>query len=417
MISKRISQETFDEVVKENLDDFEMEPAEALSEAIKQFKSQGVDLKNIDTSGGIGLAEMKKALQSLKIFAKNNEVFDAKCNSTNLQFTVEQQIKVLEELGNMCEAKCEQHVRNRLMMNPDGMNNLLELLVPEQVCDVLSSSIKLLSALTKNDLELRDFFEPGGSARVSRIIEYRLKSLEESEDPRSSQADEDRIILRYALALARSVSKSENNKNMLSRTGCMDYIATILTKYAPSAATPDGSVWTGLVSDACVVLRSLCVHDDMRREMSCAMDNGKFFLSTNGLVPALMAVCASFRTIPGVAGQALAAAKTLITTEDAVKTMALHGAMSLPSEILSYSAADTSLVRNCLGLARNLCADDMRKDKLIDDGSMRLAVVVMSKEEFFVDGTLMEHGAACLAAMSLRSPDSVIIIFSGLISL
>ena len=50
---KRISQETFDEVVKENVEDFEMEPAAALAEAIKQFKTQGVDIKNIDTSGGI----------------------------------------------------------------------------------------------------------------------------------------------------------------------------------------------------------------------------------------------------------------------------------------------------------------------------------------------------------------------------
>ena len=32
MTAKRISQETFDEVVKENVEDFEMEPSEALAE-------------------------------------------------------------------------------------------------------------------------------------------------------------------------------------------------------------------------------------------------------------------------------------------------------------------------------------------------------------------------------------------------
>ena len=44
---KMISQETFDSVVQENIEDFEMEPEEALKDAIEQFHSQGVNLSNI----------------------------------------------------------------------------------------------------------------------------------------------------------------------------------------------------------------------------------------------------------------------------------------------------------------------------------------------------------------------------------
>jgi len=43
----RISQETFDQAVQENIDEFEMEPEEALADAISQFDSQGVNLDNI----------------------------------------------------------------------------------------------------------------------------------------------------------------------------------------------------------------------------------------------------------------------------------------------------------------------------------------------------------------------------------
>ena len=43
----RISQETFDQVVQENIDEFDMEPEEALADAISQFDSQGVNLDNI----------------------------------------------------------------------------------------------------------------------------------------------------------------------------------------------------------------------------------------------------------------------------------------------------------------------------------------------------------------------------------
>ena len=49
---KRISQETFDSVVKENIDDFGMDPEEAVADAVQQFISQGVDLSCIVKSAG-----------------------------------------------------------------------------------------------------------------------------------------------------------------------------------------------------------------------------------------------------------------------------------------------------------------------------------------------------------------------------
>jgi len=37
---KRIVQSTFDEVVRENIEDLELEPQEAIADAIEQFKAQ-----------------------------------------------------------------------------------------------------------------------------------------------------------------------------------------------------------------------------------------------------------------------------------------------------------------------------------------------------------------------------------------
>eukprot|EP00164_Ancoracysta_twista_P004325 GFYU01005828.1.p1 GENE.GFYU01005828.1~~GFYU01005828.1.p1 ORF type:complete len:450 (-),score=165.66 GFYU01005828.1:212-1561(-) len=50
MSKKRITQETFDEVVRENMEDFDMPRAEAVADAVEQFSAQGVDLGNINTS-------------------------------------------------------------------------------------------------------------------------------------------------------------------------------------------------------------------------------------------------------------------------------------------------------------------------------------------------------------------------------
>ncbi|XP_068693794.1 armadillo repeat-containing protein 6-like isoform X2 [Montipora foliosa] len=47
---KQISQETFDGVVRENIEEFEMELTEAIEDAKEQFITQGVDLSNLITS-------------------------------------------------------------------------------------------------------------------------------------------------------------------------------------------------------------------------------------------------------------------------------------------------------------------------------------------------------------------------------
>ncbi|PSC67827.1 magnesium protoporphyrin IX chloroplastic-like [Micractinium conductrix] len=44
---KRITQETFDAAVQENITEFDMEPEEALSSAVEEFTAQGVNLSNI----------------------------------------------------------------------------------------------------------------------------------------------------------------------------------------------------------------------------------------------------------------------------------------------------------------------------------------------------------------------------------
>lgn len=54
MASKRITQDTFDAVVKENMDEFEMSAEEALADSIQQFESQGINLANIIKEVHIG---------------------------------------------------------------------------------------------------------------------------------------------------------------------------------------------------------------------------------------------------------------------------------------------------------------------------------------------------------------------------
>eukprot|EP00941_MAST-03F_sp_MAST-3F-sp1_P003268 g3268.t1 len=47
---KKISQDTFMEVVNENMEEFDMEREEAVQDAIEQFQAQNVDLSDVNLS-------------------------------------------------------------------------------------------------------------------------------------------------------------------------------------------------------------------------------------------------------------------------------------------------------------------------------------------------------------------------------
>ena len=86
--------------------------------------------------------------------------------------------------------------------------------------------------------------------------------------------------------------------------------------------------------------------------------------------------------------------------------MSNHGALELTRSILLSRGSDLSLMKSVIGLMRNLCADDVRKDKLVADGTLDLLIAKMGDEVYAADAALMEHAFACLAAISLRSPSN-----------
>lgn len=96
-MAKIISQETFDDVVKENIVEFEMDVREAKEETVKQFEAQGINLANIikdltinDESGRpvlIETIEQLKAILSSGNFDKNElqkklDVLASECKSS-----------------------------------------------------------------------------------------------------------------------------------------------------------------------------------------------------------------------------------------------------------------------------------------------------------------------------------------------
>lgn len=134
MTSKRISQETFDSVVLENVDEFCMSKEEALEDALKQFRSQGVSLLNIDVTGGIGREEVMNAISVIK-------------DETSGQ---DEKVSALQELYGYCDESCELHSRNlNLVCSNGAMYAMICYLSRESTNELLKASLATLCLVCK----------------------------------------------------------------------------------------------------------------------------------------------------------------------------------------------------------------------------------------------------------------------------
>eukprot|EP01031_Cornospumella_fuschlensis_P033564 gene33564-40604_t len=408
---KRVSQSTFDEIVKENIDEFDMEPEEALKEAISQFQKQGVDLSNLDLTGGIGRQEMLDAMSNLNKLALSN----ADC--------AEELLGTIAQLRKLCDKTSPLTARNVMLMKEEGGVNSLHLLLDnKQPVKVIISASDFLNELSSMNERIRDFFEPGGSHKVVGLLQQHSVLREEQD---TSQL----TLLVSLLSLCRTVMRTENNKTMLMKAGLG---ATLTTYFSPLPPLPLATPFHPLFDKICTCIRGLSVHDDYRQEMSSAMDNGKFFLKQASVVAGLMTLATPIDTPalsahPAVSAAALAAARALVTTNEAVQVLSLHGAVELVLNILKgetklagqpsegvQQGSRLGLLRSALGLLRNIAADDVKKESYLAQGGLAPLLFLGCTAPYCQDAALIDHLLACLAQFSLRSPSqSTMIVQRG----
>lgn len=101
-MAKVISQETFDDAVRENVVEFEMSIQEAKDETVQQFEAQGINLANIIKDLNIneetGKPVLNETIEQLKTISSGGDL-----SSSELP-------KLLETLANECDASVPHRV-------------------------------------------------------------------------------------------------------------------------------------------------------------------------------------------------------------------------------------------------------------------------------------------------------------------
>jgi len=138
---KRITQPTFDSIVKENMEDFSLNLPDALKEAILQLTQQGITLDNIDITGGIDMDELKSATLTVNQFSRNESV-----NEDTLSVA-------LVNIRKLCSQKDKNQIRNKNIILREGcLYSLYQILKLESSSPgVITNVLETIIHLSKSD--------------------------------------------------------------------------------------------------------------------------------------------------------------------------------------------------------------------------------------------------------------------------
>ncbi|XP_065555632.1 armadillo repeat-containing protein 6 isoform X4 [Lathamus discolor] len=247
MGSKQITQETFDDAVQENITEFEMDPEEAVREAVQQFESQGVDLSNIvkavrPPASENGQKQKHEILLTLDALGKAVDDSDL--------------AEVAEQLV-VFTAQCKEQLAFRCLAGQNGAYPVVF-----SACQVASGDRNLmlkafytLSALLDGQPDLLD--TAGQDLLLQTLQEYR------------EDAD---MVLAGIRCVRHACLKHEQNRQDFVKGGILPLLTGAIVQHRHSA---------DVVRTASSALRIMTFDDDIRVPFGHAHDHAKMIVLEN----------------------------------------------------------------------------------------------------------------------------------------
>ncbi|KAL3663220.1 hypothetical protein V7S43_011629 [Phytophthora oleae] len=371
---KQISQETFDECVAENAEDFDMSLEEAVADAVHQFESQGVDLSNIIKTGGSKgqealPARLKRLISELQELSK-------------LKSEHNQVLGLISELQGVCEEVPEACV---VAGRNDAVDALLALLDADSAAVVASCS-SLLVLLCADNTDNQDFV---GVAGMQRLVEVLKRQLEDTET----------VVRVFALVKAACV-KHESNKAYFTKSNGVEALCRHLDRAKENEV---------LSKQLALCFRVLTINDDPSATFSQAQDTIKALVERN-LIPYTLDVLRQVKlgdavnTASDLLVNWLAVLKQLAVTEENCQQIADLDGLTTVQEVMQTYQHSAPVAKRCITVFRNVSAADDLKRAILQSGGVQQTLLIMKRHE--ADASIQQNACATLAAIALRSPEN-----------
>ncbi|XP_068127379.1 armadillo repeat-containing protein 6 isoform X2 [Hyperolius riggenbachi] len=377
MACKWITQETFDAVVQENLDMFDMQPEEAVIEAVQQFESQGVDLTNIIKEFRTQSENGEEApdhgiLQTLELLRESVESGSVS-NFSDLLVKFGDQCK----LGMAHRYLAGQKLAYAVVLDAWKLS--------QENRRALLNALYAMSCLADGQPDLLEGV--GQELLIRNLKKY------------SGDAD----VTLMAIRLIRHVClKHEQNRQDLVKAGILRCLTEAITNHGTD---PD------VVREACSALRIMTLDDDIRVPFGHAHDHAKMIVLENGGLKLLIEAAKGFTDNVGVLSELCATISRLCVRNEFCQDVVDLGGLNFMVALLADCIDHQELVKQMLNAIKAIAGNDDVKDAIVNCGGTDLIVLAMSRH--LCNAQICEQGCAALAMLALRKPENCKVIMEG----
>ncbi|XP_039999623.1 armadillo repeat-containing protein 6 [Xiphias gladius] len=378
MSKRRITQETFDAAVRENMEEFEMEQDEALREAVEQFESQGVDLSCIVKAVPAVSYDEKQEEQTHEVLQALDSLRIGKGSAGVMEVTAD-----IKRFTEQCSLGFAQRY---LAAQKDAYPIILSYCkksVEEQ--EAVMAALFALAALTDGQPDLLD--AEGQQFLLDVLQKYRADSS---------------VTCVAICAVRHCCLKHEQNRQDLVKGGVLPLMTTAITQHSGCAE---------LVKEASAALRVMTFDDDVRVTFGHAHEHAKVIvLEHNGLKVLIDAAKAHIDNT-SVLSELCATLSRLAVRNEFCQDICDLGGLKLMMTLLADCYETAELVRQVLSAIQAVAGNDDVKDAVVNTGGVQLIVIAMNRH--MSNAAVCEHGCACLSVLALRKPNNCKVIMDN----
>ncbi|KOX70802.1 Armadillo repeat-containing protein 6 like protein [Melipona quadrifasciata] len=352
-----ISQETYDEVVNENMEQFSMTPEEAIEDAVKQFEAQGIDLSNI--------------IKDL-ILNDDNELIISYLNQINIAIgnrNYENIHHVLDKL----RSQLDKDIARRVYAGKMGTYNILINLM--KACPnnatITKAALKTITSLMTGNPDLLN----------DEGIALQIQILDTYSDISTLQ-----LLLRW---IRECCIKHELNRQGIFNADIFSKLKKILIRDDMSG--PE-------LRDACAVIRALVLDDDIRQEYGKAHEHATII--AKGALSVLTGLMPKYKKDKGVVGDLIITLAALIVRNEFCQEVEDAGGLKFVIDVMIDYPDSEKLNWQALKLLKALAGNDDVKSHIIMSGCGPLIVSAISRMRD--SECVVTAGLACISALTLR---------------
>ncbi|XVE49157.1 hypothetical protein DITRI_Ditri01bG0059600 [Diplodiscus trichospermus] len=374
---RSISQEAFDELVKENMEDLGMDPTEALEDAIRTLSLQGVDLsgivKCVPGEGGVKDHPSMQCLDKLnQLNSDSKDQFDAQ--------SLVQVTALLDNLTQLCTGK-EESGNAAIVTKNGGIGLVCSICskIPTESRETLISCLKAMASLLTDVQSTESFRTNRGPTIVLGILSDGIQDLD---------------ILNSGFAVvAAAATANEVVKQSFMELGVDELILQVLN------GQNKGSVQS--IYDA---IRVLLSSDDNRVVASEVYGYARRFAKI-GIARTLVESLHGGLSWPSLVSASIAL-KAVAVNDEICKSIADAGGIDALLKCVDDSGeiGNKIVARTCCSLLSKLAGSDSIKSAIVEKGGMDRLIKLSAR--FSDDPSVLQEVMSIISILCLRSPDN-----------